>query len=1312
MKKRKLFNFISLAILSLTGFCVSLGALTGAWFTRLATHTPGWKSGSDGAYFAYGNGKIENAQQKDRPYGITRPLHLYNLAWLQYLGYFETNKVQDAYDNDNVYFELANDLDMTGWVLPPIGTKDHPFIGNFNGNGFKISNLTISNDYDSYNRTPYGILNNITKTQFKNNVNIIGLFGVVGNYNGAISGSYNTSANEIINTGINNLTVASTSTTTLAGLAAGYVNGSLEGVAVNNSYIDLRNSGGQAITSITNNISDYSLIGYAASSDYLAKLQSSTTTYDTPTVSNPFISQGGDEWGASIEMKKMYNTLHSKMEASNYYSFDYTSYEHQTRTKNADGTYTPSSGYTPIPADKETDTYNANSAINGVYFYKSEDIGTSKNGSSVKTANYTFANNKAKANLNDGTANSKYVGLSGSHKLAESTYTMRSDTVYTNGVTISDPYTGIYLSAVGSTLTPGTSSNAVTLYLNDSNKLFTIYNSTIYYLNNSNGTISLATSSNSTWTWDSSKNVFKTGSYYLVYYQNKWVGRTSLSIPSDTFYYVSNTEQTTYLGVNGTSTATAVNSRSSATKWYFTTGTNKYIYTVIGGTNYYISGTSASFPLVTSTSSSCYRIINSTRLYQNGTGTDYISLNGSLAYTSTATDLYFEEVIEPSRTLSTTKTASNNQVTTYTETNTPVEHYAEDTYFPLTWENDSTVNPSDKNTGYVIGGHEYENTSAYSIGDVRISSYYTTAMLKGSFTTGSSYQNSTLFAYSFNSSGNLVKIGDEINGQKNAEGYTSYTDLGFKKYYYSLLGHTTGSRVGLGNMLGASGTNPAYGLHFMNADISTNNLINVDYAKINGVEYTNYDLPRDAIDFNLKADGFINFFAATYFINPVDTTNKNNVTWDNSNNSFFSLHSIERNDPNEVNASSNTIDSIRQIAKIYKNTEYSDVNNDVPQYVYTYRDGNDEEVASSWDTGVRDDNGTMIIGTKGQMVFDTYWLTDPEYSKFMINALYYFEIPVNKGEFALGSTSGSTKYSRGWGTRYTNYNKNGAYLLYLDIGAGVKNSTAVTINEKSTTTTYQYNYPKGVDFSVVSNTTTGNYTAVLGGDTTAIVVPSGNSANTKYLYTPKNVSTDASLVVGPTTGGGGYTATYKTVDTVVKDTTNANVGIVSASSSVDVMEKEILYDLTVNTNNYTVTTQHIIDGVRGAITTVTTTESWTEEQIMTIAAFDLEGVNLFTVVYSAPIDSTGSNAIKIESTYNPLTHAYTINFVSNETNKNVDIMFTSLTLNQSYEEDGNTVNFAYTLSVLNNGVDTGVALGNITSANLNKSYTLVCGTPS
>lgn len=1310
MKKRKLFNFIFLALLSFTAFCISLGAATGAWFTRLATHTPGWKSGSDGAYFAYGNGKIENAQQKDRPYGITKPLHLYNLAWLQYLGYFETNKVQDAYDNDNVYFELANDLDMTGWVLPPIGTKDHPFIGNFNGNGFKISNLTISNDYDSYNRTPYGILNNVTKAQFKNNVNIIGLFGVVGNYNGAITGSYNTSANEIVNTGITNLNVVSSSTTTLAGLAAGYVNGTLEGVAVNDSYIDLRNSGGQAITSITSNISDYSLIGYAASSDYLAKLQSSTTTYDTPTVSNPFISQGGDEWGASIEMKKMYNTLHSKMEASNYYSFDYTSYEHQTRTKNADGTYTPSSGYTPIPADKETDTYNANSAINGVYFYKSEDIGTSKNGSSVKTANYTFANNRSKAYLNDGSDNSKYVGLSGSHKLAESTYTMRSDTVYTNGVTISDPYTGVYLSATGSTLTPGTSSNAVTLYANESNKLFTVYNNTIYYLNNSSGTISLATSSNSTWTWDSTNNAYKSGSYYLVYYQNQWIGKTSLSIPSDTFYYVSNTAKTTYLGVNGTSTAIAVNSRSLAARWYFETGNNKYIYAKINGTTYYIDGSSSNFPLSTTLSANnMYKLINGNQLYEKRYD-DYIALDGSLSYVSTATNLEIEEVTEPSRNLSTTKTSSAKQATTYTETDTPVEHYAEDTYFPLTWEDNNTINPSDKNTGYVIGGHQYENTSAYSIGDVRVSAYYDTSMLNYSFVNGTSgsYSNTNLFAYTYNSSGNLVKIGDDINGQKNADGYTSYADLGFKKYYYSLLGHTTGSRVGLGNMLGTSGTNPAYGLHFMNASISKSNVITVDYAKVNGIEYNDYQLPRDAIDFNLKADGYINFFAATYFLNG----SVSNPTWNNSNNSFFSLHAIDRNDPNETNPSSNTIDSIKQIAKIYKNTEYSDVNNNVPQYVYTYRDSNDEEVESYWDTGVRGDNGVLITGTKGDMVFDTYWLTDPLKSNFKLRALYYFEIPVNKGEFALGSTTGSTKYSRGWGTSYTNYNKNGAYLLYLDIGAGVKNSTAVTINEKSTTTTYQYNYPKGVDFSVVSNATTGNYTAVLGGDTTAIVVPSGNSANTKYLYTPKNGSTDASLVVGPTTGGGGYTATYKTVDTVVKDTNNANVGIVSASSSVDVMEREILYDLTVNTNNYTVTTQHIIDGVRGAVTTVTTTESWTEEQIMTIAAFDLEGVNLFTVVYSAPIDSTGSNEIKIESTYNPLTHAYTINFVSSETNKNVDIMFTSLTLNQSYEEDGNTVNFAYTLSVLNNGVDTGVALGNITSANLNKSYTLVCGTPS
>lgn len=62
------------------------------------------KGSTAGAYFARGTGT------KDDPYVINRPIHLYNLAWLQDIGYF---------DDVETYFIIEKDLDMTGWVTPP-----------------------------------------------------------------------------------------------------------------------------------------------------------------------------------------------------------------------------------------------------------------------------------------------------------------------------------------------------------------------------------------------------------------------------------------------------------------------------------------------------------------------------------------------------------------------------------------------------------------------------------------------------------------------------------------------------------------------------------------------------------------------------------------------------------------------------------------------------------------------------------------------------------------------------------------------------------------------------------------------------------------------------------------------------------------------------------------------------------------------------------------------------------------------------------------------------------------------------------------
>ena len=75
---------------------------------------------------------------------IKYPVQLYYFAWLQALGYFNVSSDGDT-AIEQVYFYLSADLDMTGWVLPQIGTATYPFVGNFDGNGHTISNLTVQN---------------------------------------------------------------------------------------------------------------------------------------------------------------------------------------------------------------------------------------------------------------------------------------------------------------------------------------------------------------------------------------------------------------------------------------------------------------------------------------------------------------------------------------------------------------------------------------------------------------------------------------------------------------------------------------------------------------------------------------------------------------------------------------------------------------------------------------------------------------------------------------------------------------------------------------------------------------------------------------------------------------------------------------------------------------------------------------------------------------------------------------------------------------------------------------------------------------
>ena len=284
------------------------GAATGtfAWFQNSVEIAPTNVKGSvQGSYFAGGDGSSGS------PYEIHDPIHLYNLAWLQYLGYFNVVD-EESGEIPTTYFIVTADLDMTGWELPPIGTEQYPFLGNFDGDSHTISNLKSSNDLTGGMNTPQ-VFSGYTASHPQ--PEIVGFFGVIGEYSG--SSTYDTSANEMKDITLNSATVESTTSQTLIGLAAGYVNGTLIGVKVGGtSTINAAGHDSVASTALGNGInklSDYGLVGYST------KLGSSGTFVQK--LSEFYSKDGstgggegqGDNWGGSINIKELnlrvYNML-------------------------------------------------------------------------------------------------------------------------------------------------------------------------------------------------------------------------------------------------------------------------------------------------------------------------------------------------------------------------------------------------------------------------------------------------------------------------------------------------------------------------------------------------------------------------------------------------------------------------------------------------------------------------------------------------------------------------------------------------------------------------------------------------------------------------------------------------------------------------------------------------------------------------------------------------------------------------------------------------------------------------------------------
>ena len=307
--KKKVFGYLALGFVTLSGM-VATAISTFSWFVASVV-TPEYKlSGSSaGAYFAYGDGSANH------PFGISIPRHLYNLSWLQYMGQFSDKQY---------YFELADSvpdtgLDMNNYYLPPIGTKDEPFVSNFNGNGKIIKNLTVTNDES----TIFGSTKHPDRTSVDYEApEIVGLFGVVGNYNDSLAeANYDTQANTIFDLGLSNITVQTTTNKALVGIAAGYVDAPISNVAVNESTVDVNttNTGAVDGENLTTNLSDYGTIGYATSSYKKSIKKIDHELYDVEIGPNAEFNatDSGDAlgWGGSIDMNSIFtrlNTLRTK----------------------------------------------------------------------------------------------------------------------------------------------------------------------------------------------------------------------------------------------------------------------------------------------------------------------------------------------------------------------------------------------------------------------------------------------------------------------------------------------------------------------------------------------------------------------------------------------------------------------------------------------------------------------------------------------------------------------------------------------------------------------------------------------------------------------------------------------------------------------------------------------------------------------------------------------------------------------------------------------------------------------------------------
>lgn len=995
------------------------------------------------------------------PYIIKLPRHLYNLAWLQYLGFY--NKSDGTTDDHQFYFKLEANIDMSAMgAIPPIGTETNPFVGNFDGDGYVVSNVTISNSFSDYKYHP-SVMNDDQGVGTWNNSDhlqphVLGFFGIVGYPGGNKPTTYSSQVNEFKNTALTGVNVKTVLTDSLVGVASGLVfdttptdtNMALKNVVVDNSKITLPNTATTAYSgtsSYTTNVSDYTLVGYTNTKRDSVK--ASKTAYGINMDTNVTYSAAEEGnvagWGGSIDMKEMYTNLDtiwntfSKQGRSGgtipaiqypaskevFYDKDGVLDESKTIESNMTAHRVPRTEGGLFPAGN-------NNRYHSYYNYEHRDS------DEKQTASYGFIIEEQTGNEED------FMCLTGNKEVtiddAQSLTTHYYDTFYGRKIYRNINGTNYYLKVNGTNdVTSTDQESEASLWIFENNTFYTSINDTQYFLNRSGTTtVNIGTASNTTWNYDSTRQGYYTTYNNTNYYLNCTTTDWNLGylVPAHVLLSDGNNHYITHPdGETNGNAGSSTDPSNSATWWikegnYYksaSSSTARYLrsnYSSNIGNNttstqnmYVSNSTTRAFTLTNNYLNTSYTAGTWTTrthyvyAYYNGTTWRETVATGNQNPPTNRTQITVTNVAEslvgdgatnivlsnPSANPSYIAKTRNETVDAKVEVN--------HTFFPLRQEETKPGVPAATNTGYVVSGANYWGDP---YGDIRVSRYSRSSYLSGYSTT-----DGLTTIYTINSSGTTETI-------------TSSNKSQFKKY--------DAAKTSMETVL--AGESFIYGLHFMNADIhyGGSNPVVVEKAIINGKTYSDYELPTDCVDFSLKEKGFINFFAGAYY---------------SGNNCFFSLHEVFR--------SGSTIDAVKEIVEIYEDP--SDTS-DVKSYVYKYSDGkyslpfthqNGEKVKLDGQPYPGNSEQNSKPSAYSKLAFATSRIKNHSLNE---NYAYYFEIPMHEGEYCLGSVPGY----------------NGAYLMYLDIAANASKVNRTTMYQKFAVTTTTYDYPAGVSLGSLSET--------------------------------------------------------------------------------------------------------------------------------------------------------------------------------------------------------------------------------------------------